>query len=370
MRPIGRLGTEVAALVDEGRTREAEMRDWTIDEREQALVFRLAPGRPDEWASIHPKVLIGLRSGRAVNVKIPMGSSTVEQLSQIEMAIAQSKVLDDSWKDILHVLFQTDCGAHPDRASTPPARRPRPIGATSSPSGATRRAGRDEERVPRQARLPLDPTDTWVLAGRPLYDVTDAIFRYCGLPWSGGEPETFAFPFYDAVVRAPGEPAGPIDLLTCVALQPTIVPKDLSWFYEEGFALLNRWVDPLPLEADLIDADVRIIDHLCELPSLTDAVPLALLSKVAHRLRPRLVPLYEGTVGAHYRLKTGSRGESSWPRLVPEIANDLRENHQSILRTADRLGSHLGALTPSPVRLLDIVLFMEQRRFAEERRKR
>ena len=38
-----------------------------------------------------------------------------------------------------------------------------------------------------------------VLAGRAIPDAGDRIRRYCGLPWSGGPPETWAYRYYDAV---------------------------------------------------------------------------------------------------------------------------------------------------------------------------
>lgn len=41
-----------------------------------------------------------------------------------------------------------------------------------------------------------------VAAGREIPDGLDRIRRYCGLSWSGGEPETWAWRYYD-VIPAP-----------------------------------------------------------------------------------------------------------------------------------------------------------------------
>lgn len=39
----------------------------------------------------------------------------------------------------------------------------------------------------------------FVAAGREVPRALDRVRRYCGLPWSGGPPETWAWQFYDAL---------------------------------------------------------------------------------------------------------------------------------------------------------------------------
>ncbi len=41
-----------------------------------------------------------------------------------------------------------------------------------------------------------------VAAGREIPDALDRIRRYCGLRWSGGPPETWAWPYFDTVTSA------------------------------------------------------------------------------------------------------------------------------------------------------------------------
>jgi hypothetical protein len=348
------------------------MRSWYIDERERTLFFKFEPGLfIDTFDTIHPKVNLGLREGRVHWVKVLIGPETSDCLGEIEMALSHAEALGGAGPEIFQILQQTDCGMHPEQASFPPARLPRkPLTRNGPPRPVgmppRRRPGVDR---PQQVREPLNLFDTWWLANRPIHGVTDQIKRYCGLEWSGGRPETFAFQYYDALPHEPGAPLGPLDLVACVALQPTIVPNELIWFHEQGFQRLDSWVTELPPDLDLADADESTIRHLCELPGLTDETPLALLSKVAHRLRPRLIPLYEGTVGAHYRLITGSRGESSWPDLLPALRDDLRGNFKEMNQTRNEIHDQLGPLTPSPLRLLDIALYMENREFAELRRR-
>lgn len=349
------------------------MESWHIDRQDRSFVFKFQRGAADEFDAIHPKVLVGSRDGQLVNVKVLIRPLIHEQFGPIEVALAEAPLLKGSWQEIFRILVETDGGDHPERSHIPPSRpSPRPLDRTRPPRDRRPDGARhlDAERPPRRPRLVHDPSDTWLLAGRPIHDVTDQVRRYCGLSWSGGEPETFAFRYYDALPHEPGAPAGPLDLVTCVALQPTITPKELAWFFDEGFEHVDRWVEDLPVTVDLAHANEMLVEHLTTLGQITNAVPLALLSKVAHRLRPRLIPLYEGTVGAHYRQLTGARGESSWRRLVPEIANDLRVNEHQIYRTLDQIGGELGPLTPSPLRLLDIALFMENRPFVESRRRR
>ena len=42
-----------------------------------------------------------------------------------------------------------------------------------------------------------------VAAGREIPDALDNIRHYCGLAWSGGPPETWAWDYYDAVPTPP-----------------------------------------------------------------------------------------------------------------------------------------------------------------------
>jgi hypothetical protein len=59
------------------------------------------------------------------------------------------------------------------------------------------------------------------LGGRPVHGSWDRIRRYCGIPWSGGPPETWAFPYYDALAIDP-DTLEPVDVLATSALHNLI----------------------------------------------------------------------------------------------------------------------------------------------------
>ena len=61
---------------------------------------------------------------------------------------------------------------------------------------------------------------TLVCAGRPIPGARDQIRRYCGLSWSGGEPETWAYEYFDSTPTGPDDLVGPPDLLASAALHP------------------------------------------------------------------------------------------------------------------------------------------------------
>jgi Family of unknown function (DUF6308) len=195
-------------------------------------------------------------------------------------------------------------------------------------------------------------------------DPLDLLRRYCGQEWSGGAPEVWAYQYFDLIQREPMAPANEIDLLCCGALHPRLLREDLEFYSTRGFRMLDEWAASIPLEFRLEDADETIFLRLEELQTVIQPSPLALVTKMAHRLRPHLVPPYENTVGAFYRGTTGSRGEASWPRLVRAIAWDLRQNRAAIAEIQAELELRKGPLPA--VRLVDIVIFMEEQRHKRE----
>jgi len=62
-----------------------------------------------------------------------------------------------------------------------------------------------------------------------------------------------------------------------------------------------------------------------------------------------------------YRPITGQRGEQAWPAMVTAIHADLAadRNIQLLAETAAALQDALGTSAPSPLRVLDIAIWMD-----------
>lgn len=199
---------------------------------------------------------------------------------------------------------------------------------------------------------------TLVLGGRTVPEPWDRLRRYCGLAWSGGPPETWAFRYYDAV-RTDGEPLSAVDVLATAALHPGLSRQDLSFFHEQR-AEVTTWLEELPDDVPLWDASDSTLGRLHELAAWEQAPTLSLLTKVLHRKRPMLIPLIDRHVLDWYRPVTGERtAAASWPRLLIAMGADLvREDNRTVFQGMDRkLREELG-WSVSNLRQLDIIVWM------------
>jgi hypothetical protein len=193
-----------------------------------------------------------------------------------------------------------------------------------------------------------------VLAGRPLAPI-DGIRRYCGLPWSGGHPQVWAYQYYD-VVPFTGPGIGPIDVLAAAVLHPGLRRSDLTFFANHG-GIVDSWLRGALEQLALADADDSTIDHLEELALWPGAPTLALLTKVLHRARPALMPLVDKHILEWYRPITGERmAREAWPRLLRAIASDAATNADSLDELADEVEKGTG-LRPSALRIIDIAIW-------------
>ena len=89
-------------------------------------------------------------------------------------------------------------------------------------------------------------------------------------------------------------------MLACASLHRGLTKTDLAFFAEHGHVLV-AWLAELPQDVDLGSACDEVIDHIATLSGLKPEVGLSLLSKVAHRKRPQLVPLFDSTIADWYR---------------------------------------------------------------------
>jgi hypothetical protein len=193
-----------------------------------------------------------------------------------------------------------------------------------------------------------------------LSDPEDRVRRYCGLEWSGGEPETWAFQYFDRIPVGDPTQVEPVDVVACSALHPGIARDDLAYFDRHADDFV-RWLGDLPNDVDLGDADDALVAKVSDLVVLSGTVGLSLLSKVAHRKRPRLVPMFDRAIVERYRRVTGQRGEQAWPSMVAAIQADLADdrNDPLLAKTSATVQAELGTTVPSSLRVLDIAIWMD-----------
>lgn len=212
------------------------------------------------------------------------------------------------------------------------------------------------------------------VGGRLIADAADHVRRYAGLPWSGGEPEVWAWNYYDGVPSDPDADAiTPVDVLAAGALHPGLSRSDLAYFQHRA-ADIRTWLSEIPADgetpsATLWLADDALLGHVDTLATLADGVQLTLLSKVLHRKRPNVVPLLDRHIVDRYRPLTGERRPTeAWPKVLRCLRDDLasdteRSNHlatvDEIRREATQRSGHRCEI--SLLRYLDIAVWMETR---------
>ncbi len=185
------------------------------------------------------------------------------------------------------------------------------------------------------------------------------IRRYCGLSWPGGPPEVWAYPYFDAEPSAPDDVIRPADVLRAAALHPGLTRENLAYFIDHG-PRLSTSLGSLPADVDLADAGPEVVARVQALSELADPTTnLALISKVLHIKRPRLVPMLDRTLVDHYRSRLQVRGATAWKPLVRALADDLRApgNHAALISFSASVTDELETV-PAALRLADIAIWM------------
>ena len=199
------------------------------------------------------------------------------------------------------------------------------------------------------------------VGGRDVPDALDRIRRYCGLTWSGGSPETWAYRYFDLVPSELPDEVTPVDVLAAAALHPGLSRSDLAFFMGRADDM-SGWLRGVPVDAELQSADLELLAHLDALVDFDD-VSITLLSKVLHRKRPSLIPLLDRHIIDWYRPVTGERSATAaWAPIVRAMQQDLITGaNGSMTRIADALRPEL-ASPPSAIRLIDIAIWMGAQR--------
>lgn len=200
------------------------------------------------------------------------------------------------------------------------------------------------------------------LGGRTIADAPDRVRRYAGLPWSGGPPEVWAFGYYDAIPTAHDSVVTPTDVVCAASLHSGLRRSDLEFFTRRRDELAG-WLDAVPADHELWEADDRMLAHLDALADFEPDVTLTLLTKVLHRKRPLFVPLLDRHVIDWYRQPGDARKvNEAWPLLIRRIKADL-----DVAETRLQLDVYIAGITTtghdrvSILRFVDVAIWMEGR---------
>lgn len=209
-----------------------------------------------------------------------------------------------------------------------------------------------------------------VVAGIEVPLALDRIRRYCGLPWSGGPSETWAWQFYDALESGDPTHVGKIDVLAAASLHPGLSRHDLAYFHEQADQV-DGWLSWLPTDGMLADASDGIVEHLVSLPAALPGPSLTLLTKVLHRKRPHLIPLLDRHVIDWYRPVTGQRAVvNAWGPMVLAMRDDLSgpQAHPTMTAAVSMVEQALRSATDAErhptlswIRAIDIAIWMGSR---------
>jgi len=177
----------------------------------------------------------------------------------------------------------------------------------------------------------------------------------------------WAYPAYDAYPGHTGTDVGRADLLAVALLNAHQRPVESYYGLESLLPLINgRLADPA-LSGNLADADQETIDAIARLFGILDEkrpkhVSLTKLSKVLHRKRPELLPLYDRNIWRCYAEdglipKDSNRSWHDYGQLLlvamkrdlteqidhwQEIADLATQVKITPLRAMDIIGWHLG----------------------------
>lgn len=177
----------------------------------------------------------------------------------------------------------------------------------------------------------------------------------------------WAYPAYDAYPGHPGTDVGRADLLAVALPNAHQRPVESYYGLESLMPLINeRLADPA-LTGTLADADDAALDAIARLFGVLDEkrpkhVSLTKLSKVLHRKRPELIPLYDRNIWRCYAEdglipRDRSRSWYNYSRLLldamkrdltdqmvhwQEIADLATQVKITPLRAMDIVGWHVG----------------------------
>lgn len=211
-------------------------------------------------------------------------------------------------------------------------------------------------------------------AGVDIPDALHLVETYCGVPDAGGRRSHWAYAYFDAVANDPDDVA-PQDVTACAALHARFTQAALDSFIRER-GRLRRILTLIPANVDIADADDRLLEQLEAIvsglaegdgeygPALPDA-GRALVTKILHRKRPHLVPIFDKAIADRYSRALPDRRAIRSELFARLIRDDLADatNRRALAAIRASLGPSLSSQpVPSDLRLLDIAVWMDHHR--------
>lgn len=174
-------------------------------------------------------------------------------------------------------------------------------------------------------------------------------------------PGTSAFPAYDGYPGADTDAVGPQDLLAVALLNVSNKPLKVYYGLEGQMELLNERLKNPELEGSLRGASQGTREAIADLFDVLEERPagnvrLTTLSKVLHRKRPELLPLFDGKIAHCYTDCAGA----PVPKVKKRSKRDYRLRAvQCDLDSQHDMWEEIAAIAPgpkiTPLRALDIV---------------
>ena len=177
-------------------------------------------------------------------------------------------------------------------------------------------------------------------------------------------PRTSAYPAYDGYPGSAGDSVGPQDLLAVALLNVSNNPLPVYYGLESLMAPLNERLEDPALAGDLASANGETLEAIVRLFGVLELTPakyvrLTTLSKVLHRKRPALLPLFDDNIGYCYSGCTGAPVPYEDGRSRANYRRSWLAALQNDLATQLSHWEEIAAMAPgpkiTPLRALDII---------------
>ena len=177
-------------------------------------------------------------------------------------------------------------------------------------------------------------------------------------------PRTSAYPAYDGYPGSAGDSVGPQDLLAVALLNVSNNPLPVYYGLESLMAPLNERLEDPALAGDLASANGETLEAIVRLFGVLEFTPakyvrLTTLSKVLHRKRPALLPLFDDNIGYCYSGCTGAPVPHEDGRSRADYRRAWLAALQNDLATQLSHWEEIAAMAPgpkiTPLRALDII---------------
>lgn len=121
------------------------------------------------------------------------------------------------------------------------------------------------------------------------------------------------------------------------------VPVDSPTFVHLRECRLNleQFLAEIPDDVSLVDATEETLDAIGRPfgvidDGLVSGARGVILSKILHRKKPALVPIFDQFVWVVYRTRTGEEAKRSWPAFITTLATEMRSDLQGATGLWDR----------------------------------